>query len=253
LSFAEFSLKERTRIIASLAIVGIGVGILTYYRCVPRVYVPLYAYITGMFLLFSDPNGSLPSQKTGFRTLKVVLIGCSLLVFSQALGQSYAAMKQQLGILHFSEMEKDYIGKCSRIVERQHSSTPLLVLMDPVQSGVLGADKVHPLKELSDYPALRIFPFGTLINSPRYYAALYEMNLKSGSEFLKWTVDREEVLFVTVARSRRQQQRLKYLWESYFSRHVVESQKAALLPVHDFRNKKGMGMVFYRMSSITAS
>jgi len=171
-----------------------------------------------------------------------------LLLVALALGQIHTQGKSLLRVLETSKRQKDYIHKCLGVVkDKSIHGDPLLVLMDP--SYGLHFETVHPLKELSDFPDLRIFPTGSRINSPDYFNRLRRLGLKGGREFLKWVVNNEEVLLVFMASGEKREQKMTYLWRSYLSRRIVPGKEVRLVPAHDFRNRNGAGLVFYSVVS----
>jgi len=239
---------DRLKIICSLGIIGAGTVFFMYYRFPRRVFVPLYAYLVGTsFLIFQVENKLLHDQNKVPRLGKISVVAIVVLVVL-TLGQIHAEAKGIYRILETSKRTKDYIHKCLGVAKnRSIHGDPLLVLMQPTSG--LGFETVHPLLELSDFPDVRIFPGGTRTNSPPYLDALRRIGLGGGREFLQWTINNEEVLFVLIETGNKGDQIIKYLWESYFSRRIAQGRNAKLVPVHDFRNRSGAGIVFYSMIS----
>jgi hypothetical protein len=151
-------------------------------------------------------------------------------------------------ILERSRLEKEYIQKVLSVFKsRSAVPDPLLVLMNPMSG--LGAEYVHPLKEFSDFTELRIFPAGWGVNSPGYASILLDMGLADGRAFLTWMIDNPKALLVMISRNGTETWRWKTLWESYFARHIAPGKGTRLLPVYDFRNEGGAGLVFFSMRS----
>jgi hypothetical protein len=214
-NLANLSRKDKLKFIFSLGMIATGILFFMYYRFPPRIFVPIYAYTTVVFILMSYSKGV--SQYKGI--LFNILI---LLLMLLTAGHSYSQGRINLLALENSRLEKSYIQNVLKAVEQYHPTPPLLVLMYPIHLGSIGPEKVHPLKEFSDYTTLRVFPGDGEINSPRYLSILKQMGLESSSYFLKWTINREDVLFVLFSRSNNFHDRYKSLWESYFNRRTLQ-------------------------------
>lgn len=249
-SLLGLSYKDRLRIIGSFGIPVAAIVFFMYYRFPPRVYVPLYAYLLGVTcLLFSLANEKLPGWKKVSTRKNMIMISVSLFMLLTWV-QAYAQAKGMLKRLKTSKTEKDYIQKYLNVVrDKTLDSDPLLVSMNPVDG--LRLETIHPLKEFLDVADMKIFPAGTGVNSPRYFSILRTMGLQKGHDFLKWMIDRKKVLLVLIARGKQENQVWTYLWESYFSRHVAPGQIVRLAPVYDFRNKGGVGLVFYNFVTLS--
>jgi hypothetical protein len=239
---------DRLKIICSMGIIGAGIVFFMYYRFPRRVFVPLYAYLAGIsFLIFQVENKLLQHQNNVPRLRRISVVSILVLVVL-TLGQIHAEAKDSYRILEASKRAKDYIHKYLGVAKKRSiHGDPLLVLMKPTSG--LAFEAVHPLLEFSDFPDVRIFPGGTRINSRPYFDALRRIGLGGGREFLQWTINNEEVLFVFVQEGKKGDQIVKYLWESYFARRIAPGRNAKLVPVHDFRNTSGFGIVFYSMIS----
>jgi hypothetical protein len=236
------------RILLSLAVIGTGILGVMYTRSVPRVYIPLFAYVFAATFVLFHPRREVeahPRRGTFRRTVAVVLAFLfSLLTW----GQAYAQGKRDFDILERSRLKKEYIRKQLEVVRKEGAvADPLLILMEPREG--LGIQYIHPLKEFSDFADVRIFPAGWGINSPRYSSMLRGMGLQDGRAFLKWLIDKEGVLLVLMAQDGREVWRSRTLWESYLSRRIAENREVRLVVVHDFRNPKGEGLVFFRAES----
>ena len=218
-----------------------------YYRFVPRVYLPLYSFLLGVVIVLSvieSPNENRTKRNPKVRILCVTL---ALILFFFTLRNGYTVGQAHLRLLSYSKIEKKYISGALQRVEELHPNPFLLVLISPVHSGSLGAEKVHPLREFDDYTALKIFPRSAY--APYYSSILDEMDLKGGYDFLKWTVNRAEVLFVLFSRGKEHSGRLKLLWDSYYNRNIVKRHQVKLAPVYDFKDRRGVGLVFFQMRS----
>jgi hypothetical protein len=246
--FLQSSEKNRVRIVLALTVIGSGILYVMCYRFVPRVFVPLYAYFFGacFFLSSGQPEGS-PDERTR-PVRKAILLVCALVFSLLTWGQAIAQGKMDMRILERSKLEKEYIQKILCVVRNRSAvPDPLLVLMNPMSG--LGAEYVHPLKEFSDFTDLRIFPAGWGVNSPGYSSVLRDMGLEDGRAFLAWLVDNPKALLVMLSRSAIETWRWKALWESYFSRRIAPARRPRLVPVYDFRNAEGAGLVFFSMRS----
>jgi len=246
--FLRSSGKSKARILLAVTIVASGVLYVMGYRFVPRVFVPLYAYFFGVCFLLFHWTGNVSSDARSRPVRKTVML-LSAIVFC-ALTWWQAVVQGEMGyrILDRSSQEKEYIQKVLSAVGSSHAvPDPLLVLMNPMSG--LGAEYVHPLKELSDFTDMEIFPAGWSVNSPAYASLLQEMGLEDGWGFLAWMLDNPKALLVMISRSGVETWRWKALWESYFQRRVAPNRRPRLVPVHDFRNAKGAGLVFFSMRS----
>jgi hypothetical protein len=47
----------------------------------------------------------------------------------------------------------------------------------------------------------------------------------------------------------KRKKKMTYLWRSYLSRRIVPGREIRLVPVYDFRNRSGSGLVFYSVVS----
>lgn len=232
--------SHKGKILCSGVVLTAGALFLMYFYFQFKVFVPLYIYMLSFFLVLSRSG----DRQEDLNFLNVLL---SVVLFIPILLLLYSAGTMHLTMAEDSRKEKEYILSSLKTVQKQQGSEPLLVLLSPSVSGGLGGEKVHPLRELSDYTDLRIFPAGTEINSPRYISVLRQMGLKSGHDFLNWTMNRNDALFVQFIRSRTAKEKMKYLWESYFERRIAPGAKVVLEPVYDFRSKGETGLIFYRM------
>jgi len=246
--FRGLSGRKRLRIVCVLGTIGAGTVFFMYYRFPARFFMPLYTYLLVIsFLIFRNENRPVETQNNVPRLKKTAVISIVVLV-ALALGQIYGQGKSLLRVLGISKRQKDYVHQCLEVVKnRSLHGNPLLVLMDP--SYGLHFETVHPLKELSDFPDLRIFPTGSRINSPDYFNRLRRLGLAGGREFLKWVVNNDEVLLVLMVTEEKRKKKMTYLWRSYLSRRIVPGREIRLVPVYDFRNRSGSGLVFYSVVS----
>jgi hypothetical protein len=40
-----------------------------------------------------------------------------------------------------------------------------------------------------------------------------------------------------------------YVWKDYYLRHITPGMKLEFIPVYDFRNKEGKGLIFFQIRS----
>jgi len=243
-SLLGLSRNDRLKIVCSLGLIVGGVIFFMYYRFPARLFIPLYTYLVGAsFLMFQIGNKSFQGRSPTPTSRKIAVVSAMLLVVL-SLGQVYAQGKVLVADLTVRERMKEHIHRCMGVVkDKTIRGDPLLVLMHP--STGLRSEAVHPLKELSDFPDVRIFPGGSVINSAVYFDALQQLGLKDGRAFLKWLINNEEVLLVLHSKSNKGTEMAKHLWESYYSRRIVPGQGVRMVPVHDFRGRGGGGLVFY--------
>jgi hypothetical protein len=241
--------KNRVRIALALAVTGSGILYVMCYRFVPRVFVPLYAYFFGVCFLLSHWRTSGLSDTPNRPVRKSVILVFAVVFCALAWGHAVAQGKMDYRILERSKLEKEYVQKVlSAVGNRSTVPDPLLILMNPMSG--LRSEYVHPLKELSDFTGLRIFPAGWSVNSPGYSSLLGDMGLADGWAFLAWMIDNPKALLVMFSRSGMETWRWKGLWESYFHRRVAPNRRVRLVPVYDFRNAQGAGLVFFSMRSV---
>ena len=245
-SLFGLSRGDRLRIICVLGLIAGSVVFFMYYRFPRRLFIPLYMYLTGAsFVVFQAGGESSQGWRRVSTSRKIAVVSAMLLVVL-SLGQILAQGKAVVYDSQTRKAMKDDIHRCIAAVENKDTyGDPLLVLMDP--STGLRSEAVHPLKELSDFPDVRLFPGGSKINSPVYCDALRQLGLKDGREFLKWLINNDEALLVLYAEDNERTNKVKYLWESYYARRIAPGKGVRLLPVHDCRRRDGSGLVFYRL------
>jgi len=245
---SELARRNRLKIVLALAYIGAGIVSVVSIRSVFRVFVPLYAYFFGACFLFFHLTKRESAQGRSKSVGRDVSVTCAVVFSILAWGQAYAQGKMDFRILKRSKMEKEYIQKSLSVVKnRSAEPAPLLILMDPTSG--LRSEYVHPLKEFSDFTDLRIFPAGWGVHSPRFSSILRDMGLADGRAFLTWMIDNPKALLVLFARNGMDTLRSKSMWESYFSRRIAPNKRARLVPVYDFRNATGAGLILFYMRS----
>ena len=245
---SELARRDRWKIILALTYMGAGIVGVVSIRSVFRVFVPLYAYFFGACFLFLHVTKRESAQGRSRSLRRNVSVTCAVVFSLLAWGQAVAQGKMDFRILKRSKMEKEHTQKGLSVVkDRSAVPEPLLILMNPASG--LGLENVHPLKEFSDFTDLRIFPAGWSVHSPRFYSILRDMGLTDGRAFLTWMIDNPKALLVLIARNGMDARQWTSMWESYFSRRIAPGKRARLVPVHDFRNANGAGLVFFHMRS----
>ena len=124
----------------------------------------------------------------------------------------------------------------------------MLVMMNASRG--LMFDAIHPLREFSELPDLRVIPGGTSVNSPRYGRLLGALGLSGGRALLAWLIDNPRVLLALDAAGEMDADRWEALWLSYYNRHVAPGTRLRLLPAIDYRNDEGYGLVFYHLRRV---
>lgn len=248
----RFDKVDWLKITVSLGTIIISILFFMYYRFIPRIFGPLYVYLLTMsFLLFSIVKNSehkvIQNNELGYFTIIVAgsLMAYALLIIHQE-------VTAHVHDLDESAKFRTVINQAfNRIENINPASHPIVILMGPIPYG-LRTDFIHPLKEYRDFPRIRIFPNGWSINSTYYEMALKNLHLRDGHDFLKWLVDRKDVLLmlnVFNINQINQMNKVVFLWRSYYLRHIYPGMKLDLVPVYDFRNKDGLGLVFFQLRS----
>ncbi len=215
-----------------------------YYRFQARVYIPLYAYAVTMSLVLLQvkaPHG----ENARTEKVPVFLAICIAALTIGAYGAAFARGNEVFRSLDASRNKKRYVVQCLNVVKsREAGVDPILVLMDPSDS--LCRESVHPIREMADYVDLMFMPGGTDINSPRYYQILRTLNLASGHEFLRWTIDNDRILFALFAGGTAHHDDYAQMWLSYLNRRICTEGGVKFMRAFDFRNKSGVGLVLYK-------
>jgi hypothetical protein len=238
------SRNDKLRIIVSLGLIAASVVFFMYYRFPARLFVPLYMYLAGMaYLVFQVGKESIQDRGRVPASKKIAVISAMLLAVL-SLGQIYAQGKALARDAETRRSNKDYIHRCMAAVKNDPAyGDPLLVFMDP--SSGLHSKAVHPLKELSDFPEVRIFPGGSKVNSQVYFDALRQLGLKDGRDFLRWLINNEDARLLINARSSEHMSKVKYLWESYYARQIAPGRGVRMVPIHGCKGRRGGGLVFF--------
>jgi hypothetical protein len=248
----RFDKVDCLKITVSLGTIIISILFFMYYRFMPRVFGPLYVYLLAMsFLLFSIVKNSehKVNQNNKLRYFTII-VACSLMVYALIIVRQ--EVTAHVHYLDESAKFRTIINQAfNRIENINPASHPLVILMGPIPYG-LRTDFIHPLKEYRDFPRIRIFPNGWSINSTYYEMALKNLHLRDGHDFLKWIVDRKDVLLMLNVFNINQINKMNtvlLLWRSYYLRHIYPGMKLDLVPVYDLRNKEGLGLIFFQLRS----
>ncbi len=237
------------KILISLCIISAIALFLMYHRFVPRVYLPLYAYILGATFLMlyqssSAKNVNLSRIKYWSQNIFTMIIILSLCWLT------WIKSKALIEYLRAKNMEKKIIMTCLLQVKNLHTHPDDLLLIPLNPNNNLLQETVHPLKEFSDFPAINILPGGWQINSPRYFRFLKHYGMQDGNELLHWTVNNKKALWFQYIEDQRDAY-LANLIETYFKKHITPGKETKLEIANDFRNEKGLGLVFFAASNLS--
>ncbi len=238
------------RITISLGTIIMSILFFMYYRFQLRVYGPLYIYLLSMwFLLFNTLNNSehKVARNKLLRYFTIIIAGAfmayALLIVRQDIIYCYDILGQSLKnkVLIYQEL--------NLIENINQASHPVFIQMFPLANTGLFTEIAHPLKEYKDFPHIRVFPCGWVINSTYYDMALKDLHLRDGHDFLKWLVDRKDVFLVLTVRDIKEMNAVLFLWKYYYLRHITPGMKLEFTPVYDFRNREGNGQIFFQIRS----
>lgn len=243
----QWSIKDLSHSFSAIGTILAIILFFAFYRFEPRIYLPLFSYVICLTFLVLKLKTSMPVRiKWHFRECILILLAIALTLFSYR--NMYTKIGDLFRVMDYSKKEKRYVVDClEKVIEKKSETNPILIMMNPTDS--LATQSVHPLKEMMEYPPVRLMPSGTSVNSPRYFKILHAIGLKSGREFLEWAIDNDQVLFVIMARSNKQQKTFISLWESYYNRHIDKGKRFGLAPVMDFRNSSGVGLILFQLRS----
>ena len=242
----NLSKQNRVKVLISFCLLLAISALLMIIRYRMHVFGPIFGYLICIFLLLSHINEPSAKRMEEFPPVKSFTVIILVLLFFGEVGACYSTGKQEFRRLANSLSEKNYARKCLQTVKAQYPSLDFMVIMSPPMPTSLLFETVHPLREFSDFPELKIFPNGWQVNSPRYFSILQEMHLKSGHDFLARVASSKNVLFVLFVRDSKQYRVIKSLWESYVNRRIMPNAHLSLTPVYDFRENEHYGLIFYR-------
>lgn len=241
------------KITVSLGTVIISILFFMYYRFKPRVFGPLYVYLFSMaFLLFSViKNKEHKIIQNDFQRYFFIIVAGFFMTWALLIVRQ--EVTTNVHYLDQSEHNKIIINQAfNRIKDAYPASHPIVIQMSATFPYCLRTDFIHPLREYRDFPHIRIFPTGWSINSPYYDMALKNLHLGDGHDFLRWLVDRKDVLLmlnVFNINQKYQMNKILFLWKSYYLRHIYPGMKLDIIPVYDFRNKEGIGLILFQIRS----
>ena len=201
--------------------------LITYDRFVLRVFGPLFLYIIGiMYLLFEKHKSndkSFVKVKLNFYSLLLLpLFAVNLILTAQVAYSMNATLKQSK---IFNQNEQLIFQSIKKIYP---TTIPLLI---PVSPGIdTSFQNIHPLKELSYLEGIKLFPYGWMIGSPYYNNILKNLNLSTGREFLKWTVNKNDVLYFKIESLSLSKPKLIKIIESYFTFYLYQNENVLLKP-----------------------
>ena len=217
-----------------------------YYRFPPRIYIPMYIfYLSFLFLSLNiranneKRSKSLVVKKSAW----IITIFLTLIAYKTA----WTQISSSLGLLDHSLNEKNYVNYCLADLKLKiKESSPLIVRMKMTDS--LSKEKIHPLKEKTDFTDMFVMPGGTSVNSPRYHQILTMLNLKNGRHFLQWCANNKRVYFVYFARSKKEHEKFISWWDAYYRVRIFPGKNLRFKKVRDYRGKSGSGIIFYQLS-----
>ena len=240
-SFRRFPVKMQLKIIATLGAITAGALFVMFYGFQSRVAIPLFTFALSILFLMTSPEKEHRNDK-----LMTLSTFAAALFLSFALWHGYKEGVSRLTSAAYLKGTKTYISRCLEAVQRTYS--PLIVIMNPTRG--IGIEGVNPLKEASDFPPVKMFPYGWEINSPRYYRFLKSLGLENGREFLQWMVNRSDVLLVLFSLDPEETWLIENMWVSYYNRRVMPGGRVQLRIAYDFRNSNGAGLVMYRIEAL---
>ncbi len=243
---SPFSTWEVLKRIVSISMILAGILFFAYYRFEPRIYVPLYTYFLSMMvILLFHGETVLAAQK---KSLSIWIPAAIILLMAGAAGSAFSIGNILFDDLSASTMNKQYIQNQLQQTDLNtiNKDTSLFMVINPLDN--LMIETVHPLKERTDYTDFKILPFGWQINSPQYCNILYNFGVLDKNTFLKWTIDNRNAIWFQLFRDPSDSQRIR-LMEGYLVRHIAGGKKVTLQPIFDFRNREGIGFVFFNLVS----
>ncbi len=218
----------------------------------PRVFGPLYVYLFSMsFLLFSIEKNSVHIiiQNNLLRYFPII-VAVSLMTYALLL-----VPQEVITNVHDLDQSAKFRAVINQAFNRieniNPASDPITILICAIPYG-LRTDFIHPLMEYRDFPRIRIFPNGWSINSTYYEMALKNLHLRDGHDFLKWLVDRKDVLLminVATINQANHINKIVFSLKSYYLHHITPGMKLDFIPVYDFRNEEGLGLIFFQLKS----
>jgi hypothetical protein len=223
-----------------------AIVICTFYRFPQRIHIPLYILLVSTVILGSSFRKEGGDKILLKKKTKIICGGLAVVIMSMTAYPVWYRIKNVSDHLWNGRMEKEYFKKCLRTIERLSKNDPILVIMNPSDS--LGSAFIHPLLEYRDYPKIKRMIGGMNTNSARYHHVLNIMGLKTGREFMRWTIDNKRTLFTLVARNKKQREQFENIWNSYYNRRIRNNVRLKI--VYDSRGPSKQGVVFYRMSSV---
>ena len=236
------------RIIACLGTITISIIFFMYYRFAYRVYGPLYVYLFSMsFLLFNTVTSiKHEAAQNKLQRQFTIIISGAIILCGVLIGQQ--EIRENIHILDMSLKDKENIHQSlNSVINNNPTSYPIIIEMSAVMG--LCPEYVNPLKEYCDFPRIKVFPGGWIINSPYYDMALKNLHLRDGHDFLKWLVNRKDVYLVLYVANVEAMNNVILLWKSYYFRHIISSRTLNIIPVYDFRNEKGSGLIYFQIIS----
>ena len=183
------------RIMVSLGAITISIIFFMYYRFTQKVYGPLYVYLFSMSFLLFNMLTNIKSEVTQnkFQKYFTTIVAGAIILFGLLIVQQQIRKINQA--LYISLEEKKYINQSlNSVIINDPASYPIIIEMCPYTS--LYTQFINPLKEYHDFPRIKVFPGGWIINSRYYDMVLKDLHVHDGHDFLKWLVNRKDVYLV---------------------------------------------------------
>ena len=176
-------------------------------------------------MLNQDESDDQEDKKYQYHTAGVIMAVIFLIL---SYSSAYTMAGDYNAWLTSSFTNKQNLAKCLYVIKHVTRGTdPVIIMMNPGDS--LGAELVHPLKELSDFRKdLFIMPAGTAVNSSVYFNALQSLSLSSGKAFLKWTVNNDRALFMFNKQDERSFKNTIIFWHNYYNEEYLPRSKSRI-------------------------
>jgi len=221
---------------------------LMYYRFEIRVFGPLYIYLFSLLTIMMNNNLSTENGVIHKKIIRQTGIIAAVLLVIYASLISFRDITAIMQALKTSEHYKGVVQSSFNLLsEKFPVPYPVVIQMSP--SVGMRVETINPLKEHKDFPKIRLFPDGWMINSGYYDSALRSLHIRDGHEFLKWLIDRDDVFLLHETADLEQLKKTVFIWKSYYVRRIIPGRTIDFVPVYDCRDKEGSGLVFFKIKS----
>lgn len=234
--------RERLRIICSVVAVGVLATLVCYVRFVSRVSFPLFIYFMGVVVVIGGTVSRGAVRREWFRGDRVIALVLSL----SAIVLTTTWARVDASALRTEIVQRRFVRASVESFFEKVEDAPVLIQLDP------GVAMMHvgcgPLNERLTGREMRMVPTGWNMRSPRYQAALSELNVASGQELLKRALEGRQFFFVLYARPWDDVSRVIDTWETYYSEHFG-GRRGPRYRLQTFQafESTGYQVVFYRM------